>query len=82
VAQGFQVGALGRVPHGQGRQANFLVLQGGLGVVGAFHIGSEKAGKINAFAGGAKFRFPRFNGHGQMGQPGFRHLGGHRALPN
>ncbi len=42
------------VADGQGGQADLLILEGGVGIVGALHVGAEEAGKFDRLAAGGE----------------------------
>ncbi len=64
------------------RQQHLLVLQRGLGVVGALHVGPEEAGELQDLAGGAEDRVLGLQEDGQVPLPRVGHLAGHRPLPD
>ena len=82
VAKGLHPLAAGAVPHLQGRQQHLLALQGGIGIVAAFHVGTEEAGEVNALARGAEAGVTAVELHRHHGQAGIGHLAGHGALPD
>ena len=82
VSQRFHLFRCWRIPHRKGRQEHFLAFQRSIGVIAAFHIGAEEAGKVDALAAGPETGLSGTELHRQHREPGFRHLAGHGAFPD
>ena len=82
VALGLELAQIDSVPFRHVRQQYFLVRQLRVRVVSTLHVGAQVAGKLDRLAARLKHRFVAAHLYGDPVAAGFRHLAGHRTLPD
>ena len=87
VALGLELRRRERVAHGQGGQADLLVLELGVGIVGALHVGPQEPGKLIvlplvANSASSPADDTPAQAHLDALAPGVGHLRGDRPLPD